>query len=78
MDTIYCKLYTKSEKNYNSLLEFLQSSKFCNSCEFNIGIIQSDCFEMELIKNKDIVGTEVKVKVTEAKTWFIVGELCDE
>ena len=28
-------------------------------------------------KNKDIVGQEVKVKVTEAKTWFIVGELVE-
>ena len=28
-------------------------------------------------KNKDIVGQEVKVKITEAKTWFIVGELVE-
>ncbi len=27
--------------------------------------------------NKDIVGTFVKVKVTEAKSWHIVGELCE-
>lgn len=27
--------------------------------------------------NKDIVGTYVNVRVTEAKTWFIIGEICE-
>jgi tRNA-2-methylthio-N6-dimethylallyladenosine synthase len=26
--------------------------------------------------SKDLVGTIVKVKVTEAKTWFLIGEMC--
>ena len=51
MNITYCRLYTKSEKNYTDLFMFLKSSLFCESCDFDI--MQNNFFKMELIKNKD-------------------------
>ena len=51
MNITYCRLYTKSEKNYTDLFMFLKSSLFCESCDFDI--MQNNFFEMDLTINKE-------------------------
>jgi tRNA-2-methylthio-N6-dimethylallyladenosine synthase len=67
-----------NERFIGEVVEVLVDGESKNGLDMMCGYTRHNKLCHFKAKNKDIVGTEVKVKVTEAKTWFIVGELCDE